>query len=109
MVRMRWLALAFVCCMATTARAQSTQDTAKAKPAMTKSSTHKARAHKAMTKTAPMAKKSTAPAAGAAMGQLNTDSAKGTAKAATKKPATHRARKSAKAKTKTDTTTKKKG
>ena len=39
MVRMRWLALALVCCMATTVRAQNTQDTAKAKPAMTKSGT----------------------------------------------------------------------
>ncbi|HEU4988705.1 MAG: hypothetical protein KGL93_09145 [Gemmatimonadota bacterium] len=47
MVRMRWLALALVCGMATTVRAQATQDTGKAKPAMAKAATHKAAEHKA--------------------------------------------------------------
>lgn len=47
MVRMRWLALALVCGMATTVRAQATQDTGKAKPAMAKAGMHKAAAHKA--------------------------------------------------------------
>ncbi|HEX8725071.1 MAG TPA: hypothetical protein VF737_06785, partial [Gemmatimonadaceae bacterium] len=47
MVRMRWLALALVCCLGTTVHAQTTQDTAKAKSAMTKADTHKASSHMA--------------------------------------------------------------
>lgn len=55
MVRMRWLALAFVVCTATTARAQATQqkDSSKAKSTMTKPAVHKAPAAKMEQKAAP--------------------------------------------------------
>lgn len=109
MVRMRWLALALACTMATTVHAQSTQDTTKAKPTVMKPGVSKARTHTASTKGAAMAQKRTSTGTMASKStHAGADSTKPTAKAGTK-PATHRARKSTKPKAKPDTTTKKKG
>ena len=110
MIRMRWLALALVCCLATTVHAQTTQDTAKAKSTMTKAGTHKAsthvaRAHKAAAKGASMEHKSTkTEAKGSTVARKEKNSAKPVAKMAK-----HHSRKSAKPKAKSDSSTKKKG
>lgn len=62
MVRMRWLALALVGCLATTAHAQTAQkDSGKTKPTMTKSAKHMAAPSKMAEKSA--AATTTAPAA----------------------------------------------
>ena len=109
MVRMRWLALALACTMATTVHAQSTQDTAKAKPTVTKPGVSKARTHMASTKGAAVAHKRAATGTMASKStHAGADSTKPAVKPGTK-PATHRARKRVKPKTKPDTTTTKKG
>jgi hypothetical protein len=80
---MRWLALALVCCVATTARAQSTQqDTGKAKPAMTKATSHKAGTQKMAAKSE--AKGAMAEKPAAKTDAKGTDSAKGAMKPAAK-------------------------
>ncbi|MGH7688268.1 MAG: hypothetical protein ACREN3_01530 [Gemmatimonadaceae bacterium] len=105
MVRMRWLALALVCCLATTVHAQTTQDTGKAKPAMThKVSSHKTSAHKTGAKTSTAHSSTTA----ATTGSTTEDKGKGTAKPGTK-PVKHHARKASKPKAKPDSSTKTKG